>query len=164
MKHDHNFLASAAASAMHDHKAVQDARPSAGAAHLSYQDQLHVWLIGLRLGIFGQVSKTEYALLIDRDVAVVELNEHSDVPVTARNLRTIVQAFQFLAPPYSATARPPVSKAELKARKAKGSKPTPLTPYEISQLGPHLQGLIYESIHRDNDRQRYSLGQDLRLA
>lgn len=126
--------------------------------HLTYLEQLHVWTVGLRLGIFGQINSTEYALLMDRDVAVVELNNACDAVVTERSLRTIVLAFQFRLPPYplsepikckpSETRAAPASAIRLKTNK----RPTHLTTAEINELGPHLQGLVSESMDREAAR------------
>ena len=103
---------------------------------LDYADQLHVWISGLRLGIFGIVRTGEHDLLTDRDLAVIELNNACDgVAVTAQNLRTIVDKFRHLKAPYSSyEPRYTVPR--------KPHKVVKMTAYELSQIGPHLRGLM----------------------
>jgi hypothetical protein len=118
-------------------------------SRLSYPDQLHVWLIGLRLGVFGRIGADEYDLLIDRGLAVVELSRHLDhgVILTEASLRTIVEVFRHAKAPYSST-KPPAKYKFQRATGAPKSHPSaaPMTRRELSELGPHIRGQFADAV------------------
>lgn len=115
---------------------------------LDYTDQLAVWIAAIKLGIVGRVGKDAYDLLIDRDLAVIELNAACDVVVTLKSLRTIVDKFATMKVPYPSW-EPPVSKAAITRTRTRSQKPTPMTAYELGQIGPHLRGLMDRPVASD---------------
>lgn len=68
---------------------------------LSDEEQRYIWALLLKNNFVGRVwpvytwddDEPLYELLIDRDLVVRELNEVSDLPISAQQLRTIVARF-----------------------------------------------------------------------
>jgi hypothetical protein len=117
-------------------------------SRLSYPDQLHVWVVGLRLGVFGRIAKDEHDLLIDRGLAVVEISRHLDhgVILTEASLRTIVEVFRHAKAPYSSMKPPMKYKTPRTARALFRSSAAPMTRRELSELGPHIRGRLVEAV------------------
>lgn len=113
---------------------------------LDYPDQLHVWVVGLRLGVFGRMNTDEHDLLIDRGLAVIELNRHLDhgVVITEASLRTVVETFRYATAPYPSAKPPAIYK--IKPEKKPRTATTRLTRREVDELGPHLRGHVVSAL------------------
>ncbi len=76
---------------------------------LSYEDQLYVWCLLLRNNLAGKIApahpwdrrQTEYVLLVPDTIAVAEVNDVLDTPITVAHLPSILARFRHLDPPYS---------------------------------------------------------------
>ena len=117
-------------------------------SRLSYPDQLRVWVVGLRLGVFGRIAKDEHDLLIDRGLAVVELSRHLDygVILTEASLRTIVEVFRHAKAPYSSTKPPVKYKTPRTTEALFRPSAAPMTRRELNELGPHIRGRFVNAL------------------
>lgn len=70
-------------------------------SHISAEDQLYVYGLLKRNKLIGQIwpvyswdnDPPVYALVLGRDMALQELRHASDIPITERQLRTVLDAF-----------------------------------------------------------------------
>lgn len=71
------------------------------AKHLSDEDQLYIYGLLKQNKLIAQVwpayswdkSEPAYTLLVDRDLALVEINRASDTEITERQLRTVLDRY-----------------------------------------------------------------------
>lgn len=92
---------------------AQDTKPRAYSSRLSYEDQLYIFCLLLQSRLVGQLSpwserdpkKPHYELLVDRGLAADLLNDVSDTPVTADQLKAVVSRFQGKEPLFSSIPR-----------------------------------------------------------